>query len=154
MRPCGLCVSLQLRNPKHLYKVSATSDYCETCIRRGVSCDLIITTSDQARLDRERTKLKKELIKVDEKRLQLRKQLDLFREQERKMFATEIRNIKEVKEEEHRAGVFLKAYVYINDPGVQLFSNVNPQSILEPLDFLPPEGFVVETPLLVQDSLS
>ena len=46
MRPCDLCVSLQLRNPEHLYKVSATLDYYETCIRRGVFCDLIITTSD------------------------------------------------------------------------------------------------------------
>ena len=69
MRPYGLCVSLQLRNPKHLYKVSATSDYYKTYIRCGVSYNLIITTSDWARLDCEYIKLKKELIKVDEKRL-------------------------------------------------------------------------------------
>ena len=46
MRSCGLCVFLELRNPKHLYKVFTALDYYETYIRRNVSCDLIIITSD------------------------------------------------------------------------------------------------------------
>ena len=49
--------------------MSATLDYYETYIYRSVSCNLIIITSDWARLDREYIKLKKELIKVDKKRL-------------------------------------------------------------------------------------
>ena len=34
------------------------------------------------------------------------------------MFTTEIRNIKEVEEEEYYINVFPKAYIYINDSGV------------------------------------
>ena len=49
--------------------MSATSDYYETCIHYSVSYNLIIITSDWARLDRECIKLEKELIEVDEKRL-------------------------------------------------------------------------------------
>ena len=49
--------------------MSATLDYYKTYIHRSISYDLIITTSDWARLDREYIKLKRELIKVDKKRL-------------------------------------------------------------------------------------
>ena len=49
--------------------MSAALDYYETYIRHNISCNLIITTLDWARLDHEYIKLKKELIKVDEKRL-------------------------------------------------------------------------------------
>ena len=34
------------------------------------------------------------------------------------MFATEIRNIKEVEEEEYYINIFLKVYMYINNPRV------------------------------------
>ena len=42
------------------------------------------------------------------------------------MFITEIRNIKEVEEEERYINIFLKAHTHINNPKVYLFSNIKP----------------------------
>ena len=48
------------------YHVAESSEYCKECICRSISCDLIITPADFARLTYVKEKLRKQLEEVKE----------------------------------------------------------------------------------------
>ena len=61
MHPYGGCTSRGVT-----CRITESSEYCEECIRRRVSCDLIITPADFAHLNCVKEKIRKQLEEVEE----------------------------------------------------------------------------------------
>ena len=125
MHPCGGCTSRDIT-----CRVVELSEYCEECVRRGVSCDLIITPADFARLNCAKEKIRKQLEEVEEQissafmaRIRLRKQLGLLQDREKKMFRRELENIELLEKDERAAGILPETCARINNLGVTFFSD-------------------------------
>ena len=101
MHLCGGCTSQGV-----ICCVTESSEYCEECVCRGVSCDLIITPADFAHLNCAKEKIKKQLEEVEEQIsfafmtcIYLWKQLGLFQDCEKEMFRRELENIESLEKD-------------------------------------------------------
>ena len=94
-------------------QVSLISGRCSECAGRGSKCDLVVTAKDWEKLDADKARLERKLLKVEErsselhaKRLRLRKQLGLLSSREKEIFSRELASIEELekleREEEDR----------------------------------------------------
>ena len=149
MHPCGGCTSWGIT-----CCVAESSEYYKECVHHKVSCDLIITPADFARLNHAKEKIRKQLEEVEEQissvsmtRICLRKQLGLLQDCEKKMFRRELENIELLKKDERAADILSETCARINNPGVTLFSN----NWLDPSLF---PNFLTESPQTLLPSQS
>lgn len=107
MRPCTNCQSH--RPTPRVCQLLPNCEKCVDCQRLGVPCDLVVTSADWDRIDREVSRLERELRETEEriavdmaKTLRLRKQLKLQSEREQKLVARELQNIEDLERDEEQ----------------------------------------------------